>query len=83
MHTLDAYTAGVIVPSLLTIRPTNSDSVVLSWPNPSSGFVLQESPGVEPVSWTNSPAPPQVAAGRKQIILTPLSGNRFYRLARP
>ena len=81
--TLDAYTAAVIVPPLLTISPTNADGVVLSWPNPSTGFVLQESPGVGPASWTNSAVTPEITAGPKQIILTSPAGNRFYRLARP
>ena len=81
--TLDAYTAAVIVPPPLSIRPTNTDRVVVSWPNPSTGFVLQESPSAWPASWTSNSATPAVAGGCKQVIVTPLSGSRFYRLVRP
>ena len=81
--TLEAYTAAVIVPPVLTIAGTSTNSLVVSWPNPSLGFVLQESFGVTPANWSNSPAIPSIIGGWKQVIVDSPSGSRFYRLFRP
>lgn len=83
LTTLEAYTAPVIVPPLLTIAPTITNSLILSWPNPSAGFVLQQSSGMTLVDWTNSFLTPNVFAGKKQIIISRPTENHFYRLICP
>ncbi|HLZ53127.1 MAG TPA: hypothetical protein VKS19_01495, partial [Verrucomicrobiae bacterium] len=58
-------------------------NLIVSWPNPSTGFVLQESPGLSPAHWTNHPAVPQIVAGRKQISTAAADGGWIFRLIRP
>ncbi len=67
-------------PPSLAIEPLSPTSVLLSWPAPSDGFVLQESLGLGSGQWVNVSARPQVVNGRNQVAITPLAGQRFYRL---
>ena len=80
LTTLEAYTAAVIVAPELTIIPTGTNSVVVSWPNPSTGFALEESAGISPGVWTNSTAAQTIVGGRKQVTAMQPLGSRFYRL---
>jgi len=71
-------------PALRVVR-TTTNTVVLAWPNPSTGFSLQEnavvnnSPGWASVTNT----PPVVVGSERQVILPSPVGNRFYRLKSP
>jgi hypothetical protein len=81
--TLDACTAAVIVPPPLALTHTTPNHLVVSWPNPSTGFYLQESSVVSPANWSSNSATPVVVGRQKQVNLTPAPGNRFYRLFHP
>jgi len=71
-------------PALRVVR-TTTNTVVLAWPNPSTGFSLQEnsvvnnSPGWASVTNT----PPVVVGSERQVIIPSPVGNRFYRLKSP
>ena len=78
--TLDAYTAAVIVPPELAVVRTATNTVLVSWPAPSSDFVLQESPLLTPPVWTNSAAATASVGSRKQAVIPLESGMRVYRL---
>jgi hypothetical protein len=67
----------------LTIERVSLNSVLLSWPAPSEGFVLQECVGLGSGSWATVSVTPQVVNGRNQVLVTPLAGQRFYRLIKP
>lgn len=73
-------TTIAVNPLNLAHARTNS---LLAWANPSTGFVLQENPGLTSVGWTNSQFLPQIVGGRKQISLAPTNGSRFFRLVHP
>jgi len=64
----------------LTIERVFPNSALLSWPAPSAGFVLQECLSLVYGPWANVPVTPQVVNGRNQVVVTPLAGQRFYRL---
>ncbi|HSU56993.1 MAG TPA: sialidase family protein [Candidatus Dormibacteraeota bacterium] len=83
LTTLEAYAAAVIVPPFLAITTTTTNMLVLSWPNPSTGFYLQESPTVSPANWSSNSATPVVLGRQKQVELTSPPGNRVYRLFHP
>ena len=57
-----------------------ANSVVISWPASSAGWVLQENPTLAPNSWTNSTAAPVPVGSSLQITASPPLGNKFYRL---
>ena len=56
--------------------------VVISWPSPSTGFLLQENTSaVDSRSWNNVLATPVDDGTTKSVTVNPATGNRFYRLA--
>lgn len=68
---------------LLTIRLTQTNTVVVSWPSPSSGFSLQQNSNRNTSVW-NAPAENITDNGtNKFIIVNPPTGHRFYRLFKP
>jgi len=73
------FTAGGVAPSL-AITLSGAD-VVISWPAPSTGFVLQENgdlTGATP--WTAVTGTPTVIAGQNTLTLTRTGSTRFFRL---
>ena len=72
----------------LSVRLTETNTVVVSWPITWPGFVLTESPDLNVPTWTDvTIAPVDVAVGEdrvdKQVIVQKPTGNRFYRLKHP
>ena len=62
---------------LLSILRSNNN-VVLSWPSPSTGFVLQESSSLSPANWTNS-----LSGATNPITIPAVVPMKFYRLSKP
>jgi len=78
--------AAVQIPNgpFLTIARTVTNTVVISWPSPSSGFTLQQNTnGVATVNWSNVVTSPFDDGAAKTLIVNPPTGNRFYRLFKP
>ena len=67
----------------LTILLTTTNTAVVSWPSPSTGFALQYSPGLAAPIWTAPPESVNDDGTNRFIILAPPLGNRFYRLSHP
>jgi len=68
---------------LLTIRLTATNTVVISWPSPSTGWTLQQNTGnIATLNWNNA-ATPADNGTIKYVIINPPTGARFYRLSRP
>ena len=68
---------------LLRVFRTTTNTVVVAWPDPSTGFSLQQESDLKNPNWgpvTNVPVP---VSGEKQVIISPPAGNRFYRLKNP
>lgn len=68
---------------LLTIRRVTANSVEVSWPSSSAGFVLQQSADLNTVNWTTAPQAVTDNGTNKFILINPPSGNRYYRLLKP
>jgi hypothetical protein len=64
---------------LLTIT-RSGPSVIVSWPSPSTGFVLQETASLGNAVWTNVAQTPVDNGTNKSVTITPPVGNKFYRL---
>ena len=68
---------------LLAIRITQTNTVVVSWPSPSTGFLLHQTSDLVAPAW-NAPAETLSDDGtHKFIIVNPPPGHRFYRLFKP
>lgn len=66
---------------VLNITISTTNSVIISWPAPSTGWQLQHTPSLRPASWSDA-GTPQPVGGHMQVIASPPVGNRFYRLTR-
>ena len=68
---------------LLTISLTSSNTALISWPSPATGFNLQvNTNGVSTVNWSNITSV-QDGGAIRYLIVNPPNGNRFYRLFKP
>jgi hypothetical protein len=65
---------------LLTIARLSSNTARVSWPSPSTGFLLQENPNLNPTNWSLSSASVNEDGTFKFVIVNSAGANRFYRL---
>ena len=90
-HVTDAGSAFLFsipfipAPPSLTIYQTAPNNLVVSWPSPSTGFVLQQNTnGLNSVNWSNIIDTVSDDGTNKTFIVNPLSSaQRFYRLKLP
>jgi hypothetical protein len=67
----------------LTIQPTATNTVMISWPSPSTGFNLQQNNDLTTTTWVTPSESVSDNGTIKLIIVDPPVGNRFYRLSKP
>ena len=65
---------------VLTVFRTSTNTVVVAWPAPSSGFVLQQNTVLESSNWLNVTATRVAVGDQYEVIISPPTGNTFYRL---
>ena len=63
----------------LTILLTTTNTAMVSWPSPSTGWNLQQNTNLATATWVASPAPTDNGT-IKYIIVNPPTGNLFFRL---
>ena len=67
----------------LNIGVADSNTVVVSWPAPSTGFVLQQNSTLGATGWVSMTNTVEVVNGQNQVTVSPATGNGFYRLLHP
>lgn len=67
----------------LTISLTDTNTALISWPFPSTGFLLEQNSDANSANWTTAPETITDSGGTRFIIAIPTPGNRFYRLVKP
>ncbi|HMP84964.1 MAG TPA: hypothetical protein PKA41_19915 [Verrucomicrobiota bacterium] len=74
--------AAVQIPGapLLTIRATSTNTVIISWPSPSTGFSLHQNSDLATTNWIPSAIPDDDGFTKTVIINAPV-GNQFFRLS--
>jgi hypothetical protein len=65
---------------LLQIRLTTTNSVRVSWPSPSAGFILQQNLSVANTNWANFIGSTNDDGTNKSVTITPPTGNLYFRL---
>jgi hypothetical protein len=65
-------------PALRVLR--SGTNVLLAWPNPSTGFQLQESTSLTAPDWADVNTAPALVGDEKQVHQPVTLGARFYRL---
>ena len=68
---------------LLRVVLTGTNTVVVAWPNPSTGFSLQQNVSLGTANWTGVTNGISVVGSENQIIVAPPAGSRVYRLFHP
>jgi len=67
----------------LTISLTPTNTVVVSWPSPSTGFGLQQITSLNTTNWVTPSQTVNDDGVMKFIVVNPPTGSRFYRLHHP
>jgi len=67
----------------LTIQRIAPNTVVVSWPSPSTGFVLQQNADMTATNWTTPSETVTDNGTVKSIIASPAPYGRLYRLFKP
>jgi hypothetical protein len=64
----------------LDIWLANTNTVVVSWPSPSTGFLLQQQSALGAASWVGVTNTVEVVDGQNQVTVSPAMASVFYRL---
>jgi hypothetical protein len=78
-----AFDLNLPAAPLLDIQLTLTNTILISWPAPATGFNLQRSSNLNPTSWVGVTNIPTLANGRNQVIVPPAAGKQIYRLKFP
>lgn len=65
-------------PTLIVTHSGNN--VTVSWPSPSTGFVLQQNPDLKTANWVTSGYTISDDGTNKSVTITSPTGNLFFRL---
>src|SRR6516162_7796533 len=68
---------------LLRVFLTATNTSVVAWPAPSTGFHLQQNPDIRNSNWSGVTNTVNAVNGENQVTISPPLGNRFYRLIYP
>jgi len=68
---------------LLRVLLTSTNTVLVAWPAPSTGFSLQQNTNLNTTIWAGVTNAVNVVGSENQVIVAPPTGNRFYRLKNP
>ena len=88
-YTLEGgFWPGIVVPSSTGLAPTlfiqlSGNSVIVSWPSPSAGFVLQQTASLGGLAWSNVVQAPGDNGTIKSVTLPLSPGGTFHRLLKP
>ena len=78
-RTLVANFAAIPVP--MTMTNSTHTNLSISWNPAITGWVLQESPDL--ITWTNSTRLLTTNGSQRSVSITPLIGNKYFRLSHP
>ena len=68
---------------LLRIAVTSTNTVIVAWPAPSTGFTLQQNSSLATTNWVALTNTPVLAGDERQVVLPSWPGSRFFRLKAP
>ena len=64
----------------MTLALTRTNTLVISWPSPSTGFTLQQNSNVGTTNWTNVAQTPGDNGTTMSVVVPASPGSKFYRL---
>jgi hypothetical protein len=57
-----------------------TNTAVVSWPSPSTGYVLQQTSSLTPANWMTAPETPVDNGTTVSVTINPPVANLFFRL---
>jgi hypothetical protein len=80
--------AAAFLDARVELRPAlgiqrDGAALIVSWPAPSTGYVLQETASLAQPAWSDVTVPSTVVDGENRVDVSPPLTARFYRLMRP
>lgn len=78
-----AVDASAIVPATLQISAASPNSIHLTWPTDATGYLLQQKAGLSATNWTIVTNLASIVGTNKQVTISPVIGNRCFRLVHP
>jgi len=67
----------------ISISSPAPGTITISWPNGAAGWLLEESPDLDPGSWVESTRLFDIVGTQKQVTITNQTGAYFFRLKHP
>ena len=64
----------------LTVTLTTTNTAIVSWPFPSTGFALEQNPVIGTTNWTGVTNSVSDDGSFKRVVVPANIGNKFYRL---
>ena len=64
----------------LTVTLTTTNTAVVSWPYPSTGFALEQNPALGTTNWTSVTNAVSNDGSFNRVVVPANTGNKFYRL---
>jgi hypothetical protein len=80
---LSSQTFQVMLPTAALGITVSGPNLVLSWPSPPGGFMLQKNSDLATTNWMTVTNTPTLTNGQNRVNLLPAPGNLFYRLDYP
>ena len=74
--------AVTTIPKVTAAR-TSTNAVVVTWPAPTPGFVLQQNSACQTTNWVNTTNTVNLAGTNNQVIFPATGGSLFFRLMQP
>ena len=68
---------------LLSISAASPNNILISWPAPSTGFILQQTASLANPNWLAATNAVNVVSGQNQAVTAPSGASQFYRLMHP
>ena len=84
--TFNAYDYATVVyrEALPSVSIARSNAfVIVSWPSPSTGFVLEQNTDLKTTNWITPSETVTDSGTIRFITVSPAPGNRFFRLFKP
>jgi hypothetical protein len=81
--TLDGWELDIVTVPTLSIALTSTNTAVISWRSLSTGFVLRENADLRTMNWTDVASPVNLINGTNEVVISPLTTNRYFILANP
>ena len=68
---------------LLRVFLTTTNTAVIAWPAPATGWNLEVNSDLSTTNWLPAGGTMILVGPENQVIISPPTGNRFYRLSNP